>query len=309
MFLSTVLTGPYSSVLPFAFLPPISRFLTERVMKLVERISPKPEWLAVFAGVGACTPGVVVLSLLSFSTYYIPRLSPADFGCYVKIYGPLSVVLLLVARATISLLIRSYRVRQLLALTSGPSERLGRIAAEVGVRALELGGTVPICATVGVFAPRVILSSVTLAAFSDEELRAALLHERAHVIGRHTPLKTVVAFLSECGLWRAHNAVALFGQACEELADEAAAREIGPLVLSSTLVRFARVSWTPPYAEGFANADGLDRRVRHLLQPVSHESQYSGHLAVTAALALTSSLAAYPHFARLIASSLFNCLP
>jgi Zn-dependent protease with chaperone function len=115
--------------------------------------------------------------------------------------------------------------------------------------------------------PRIVVSKGALAQFSDEDLRAALLHERAHIKSGDTRSSALISFLSECGFWRATNALSVYRQACEELADEDAARSVGAVALASVLVRFARKSWNLPFAEAFAEKQGLDRRVRRLLDP------------------------------------------
>jgi Zn-dependent protease with chaperone function len=306
--LSFILTGPYSSVLPFAILPPFSWWIVRRLMQHIERVPFDPSWRMILGGVGACIPGLVTLSLLSFSIHYIPRISPGDFGCYVKIYGPLCIVLTLVARALVLWLMRSYRVRRLLALTTRPSERLLRISSELDVATAELAASVPVCMAVGFTFPRIVVSKGALAQFSDEDLRAALLHERAHVMSGDTRLSALISFLSECGVWRASNALSVHRQACEELADEEAARSVGAIALASVLVRFARRSWNFPFAEAFAEKQGLDRRVRRLLDPPAANPGWN-RLAMPLALVSTASLVAYPRIASAVARSLFNCIP
>ncbi len=307
--LSFILTGPYSSVLPFAIVPLFSAWIVQHLMSRVERISLEPAWRAILGGVGACVPGLVTLCLVNFSTYYIPRISPGDFGCYVKIYGPLCLVLILVARAVTLCLIRGHRISQLKELTTQPSERLVRLSAELRLAVSELATPVPICMTVGFLSPRILVSTGAVAQFSDQDLRAALLHERAHVVNGHTRIRAFISLFSECGLWRATNALNLYAQACEEIADEEAAHEVGPLVLAAVLVRFARVSWNLPFAEAFAKKNGLERRVRRLLEPPVQAVQDWTNMLLLVALCLTLCLAAYPQVARVAARSLFNCTP
>ncbi len=307
-FLSFVFAGPYSSVLPFAVLPPFSSWLIDHVFKRAEQSSLAPTWRAVAGAVGVCVPGLVTLSLVSFSVHYIPRISPEDFGCYVKIYGPLCIVLALLLRAILLLVARSYQVRRLADFTTAPSERLARLAAEIRVPTLEFPANAPVCMTVGFFSPRVIVSTGTLSHFSDEDLRAALLHERVHVAHGHTRLRTFISFFGECSLRRATNAWNAYGQACEELADQAAAKEVGAIALAEVLIRFSRVSWNLPFAEAFAQTKGLDQRVSRLLESRQTPCR-STALILFFALLLTASLMAYPQWACSVAHCLFNCLP
>ncbi len=309
LWVAFVLTGPYSSVLPFAILPPFSWWIVSRLIRRVEQVPFDPAWRVVLGGVGACIPGLVTLSLLSFSIYYMPRIAPGDFGCYVKIYGPLCIVSILVARALIISLIRSYRVWSLLAVTTKPSERLLRISREFGIVTSELPVSVPACMAVGFTVPRIIVSRGALAQFSDDDLRAALLHEGSHLRRGDTRWSTVISFLSECGLWRVTNALSVHKQASEELADEYAAKSVGSVALASLLVRFAQKSWNLPFAEAFAQKKGLDQRVRRLLEPPACARPGLGRLALPFALLLTTSLVAYSEIVRALARSLFNCIP
>ena len=201
--LSFVLAGPYSSVLPFGILPPLSAWVVNGVMKRCEQIPFAPVWRAALGATGAYVPGLVTLSLVSFSVHSIPRISPEGIGCYVKIYGPLCIVLLLAARALVLFLACSCKVHGLRARTTAPSERLARLSAELRMPISELTADVPMCLTAGFLSPRVIVSTGALARFSDEDLRAALLHERAHVANSDTRWRSAVSFFSECSLRRA----------------------------------------------------------------------------------------------------------
>src|SRR5579871_3512536 len=117
-----LLTGPYSSVWPLLALPPIAALLVWAAMKSIGKTLFAPKSQMLVGGVAACLPGLVMLALLDFSIHYIPRISPEDFGCYLKTYGPLSVILVLALRAGILLYLRNGRLSELSRLSREPSE-------------------------------------------------------------------------------------------------------------------------------------------------------------------------------------------
>jgi hypothetical protein len=152
--LSSVLSGPYSSVIPFLFLPVLTWFSVSRVMDRLDRVAYSPGWRAVFGVVAACLPWIITVSLVGFSVHLIPRTSPEDFGCYVKVYGPLVIILGLGMRAAVVCSWKYRNVRHLLRLAVEPSQRLRDVSNELGATAVELGTDVPARIAMGVLRPR-----------------------------------------------------------------------------------------------------------------------------------------------------------
>jgi Zn-dependent protease with chaperone function len=303
-----LLTGPYSTVLPFALLPWACRFLVERVIDRTDpgRLALRPR--AIFTGVAACIPGIVTLSLLSFSAACIFHPVPDDFACHMEMYGPLFIVSGLVLRASALLLRQALRVRRLLASTMPPSEALTRVAHGLGLALAELPTQIPACMVLGVLSPRVVVSTGMLRAFSKEELRAALWHEKSHIDRGDTRYNVLISFLSDCGIWRVQNALRQYQQACEELADQKAAQKVSSVLLAETLIRFVRLSWHPPFAEALAEEHGLQARVRSLLNsPATLPTAARLPLSATL-LFLCALMVCYPTLARHLAALITHCL-
>jgi beta-lactamase regulating signal transducer with metallopeptidase domain len=303
-------TGPYSSVWPLLVLPPSAAMLIWAAMKSIGKTPFAPQSQMWVGGIAACIPGLVTLGLLDFSIHYIPRISPEDFGCYVKIYGPLSIVAVLSARAGILLYLRNRRLSELCRLAVEPSERLGRIARELDIPVSEIPVNTPICMMAGWLHPRVLISTGALESFSDDDLRAALLHERAHLRRGDTRWSVLIYFLSELGAWPVKTALSIYRQGREALADRDAASFLGGPAFAGVLVRFARNSLTLPFAEALAEEDGLEQRVRRLLDASASERLgWISRIVLSLALLAAGALTLYAQWARGVASSLFRCMP
>ena len=307
--LSFLLNGPYSTVLPFALLPLICRFVVEWLVDHASIPTFHLRWRAAFTGFAACMPGIVTLSLLSFSAGCVFHAVPDDFDCHMEMYGPLCIVAVLVFRAAALWTYRALTVRRLLATTNPPSEMLLHIAEGLNIPLAELPTRVPVCMVVGARSPRVVVSTGMLSAFSEEEMRAALWHEKGHIERGDTRYNVLISFFSECGVWPVRNALRQYRQACEELADQRAIQEVNGLVLATTLIRFARNSWHLPFAEALAENVDLEARVRILLDSPGTLPRISRvPWPLTILLLVCGLMVASPMIARRIASLLAHCI-
>ena len=309
LWLSFLFNGPYSTVLPFALLPWISRSLVEWLVDRASIPTLPLRWRAYITGFAACMPGIVTLSLLSFSAGCIFYAVPDDFDCHMEMYGPLCIVAVLVFRAAALWTYRALTVRRLLATTHPPSETLLRIAQGLDIPLTELPTRIPVCMVVGAQSPRVVVSTGMLSAFSEEEMRAALWHEKGHIERGDTRYNVLISFFSECGVWPVRNALRQYRQACEELADQRAIQEVNGLVLATTLIRFARNSWHLPFAEALAENADLEARVRILLDEHGTLPRTSRVLwSLTVLLLVCGLMVSYPMIARRIASLVAHCI-
>jgi Zn-dependent protease with chaperone function len=303
-----LLTGPYSTVLPFALLPWISRFVAERFIHRGDFASLPLRLRAIFSGVAACIPGVVTLSLFFFGAGCLFHAVPDDFDCHMEMYGPLVIVSGIVLRAYALLVCQALRVRHLLASTKPASEALTLVAHGLDVSLVELPTEVPACMVLGVLCPRVVVSTGMLHSFSKEELRAALWHERSHIERGDTRYNLLIAFLSDCGIWRVRNALREYKLACEELADERATHRVSRVVLAETLIRFVRLSWHPPFAEALAEEHSLQARVRSLLNSAAMPSNAARVPLPWTLLSLCGLMVCYPIIARHLGALITHCL-
>ena len=106
-----------------------------------------------------------------------------------------------VTYAVVRTVMRQAEVGRLFALSRPPSERLARAAERLGLRAREIPSSHKDCFVAGVIRPTVFVSTGALDQLSEEELAAALCHERAHVVGQDTLALMVLAFLRDLSPW------------------------------------------------------------------------------------------------------------
>jgi hypothetical protein len=305
--LGAFFAGPYSSVFPLLVVPPIACALVYAAMRCVRNRSLNPKSQMLVGGIAACIPGLVTLALLDFSIHYIPRIKPEEFGCYVKVYGPLSIVLLLSLRSVGLLYLRGRQLAKLYGLAVQPSDRLAQVGRDLGICIYEVPVRTFICMVAGWSRPRVLVSTGTLQSFSNDELHAALLHERAHLRRGDTRWSVIIHFLSNLGVWPVNTALAVYRQGRESLADREAASSVGGPAFASVLVRFAKDAVPIPFAEALVERDSLDQRVRRLLDGSTERLGWISRIAMGLALGSAGILTLYAQWARGVANTLFRC--
>ena len=175
---------------------------------------------------------------------------------------------------------------------------------EISIPAYRIHHAFPVIAVVGVLRPRLFISAQVFESLTDEELSAALAHERAHLDVRDNLKRGLlracrdVLTIVPCGrfLDRA------WAEASEAAADERAARAGSNVALSlaSALVKIARlapagVKPTMPAGSFFiGNAVGsIAWRVRRLTQLAGLEGAFDGHGAVALNLSMWACLGAF----------------
>jgi Zn-dependent protease with chaperone function len=148
----------------------------------------------------------------------------------------------------------------------------------------------------------IVLTSGALAALNDDEIRAVLAHEKAHLRGRHhlvlaaaDAVATTLPFVPSLRRAREEQARLL-----EMLADDAAAQSSGRLAVARALVSLAEVS-VPVATLGASNVTSFARaqRLLHPSVPISFVLRAS--VAVT--LVLLTSVPVLLLFAPLFAAS------
>ncbi len=199
------------------------------------------------------------------------------------IRGDESVSIAVIALAALgALLAGGTLLRAAAALVS--SERLARAwtaappdvrLPAAGLAAWTIDAEFPVVAVVGIRRPRLVVARSVIARCTPAELAAIGAHEAAHLDARDN-LKALWIRAVVDGLTGSRLSAALlqcWQQASEDLADDAAsAGGSCSLDLASALVTVARLSpsrtltaW--PAATCFYRGDGLERRVRRLLDP------------------------------------------
>jgi Zn-dependent protease with chaperone function len=186
-----------------------------------------------------------------------------------------------------------------------PSPRLASIGAELGVPVRELPVARSVCFVSGLRRPCVVVSSGALENLSDDDLRAALLHERAHLRGRDAMRTALISAIGEFGLIPARRALEIYRASRESLADDEAARYVGPTTIAGVLVRFARSAAPIPAAASLAEPDTLERRVRRLISPP--RAARRGEARLTVVLVAAAALSLYPIVAEVIEKAVLHC--
>ena len=234
----------------------------------IMRMKDDHAWQAPLAAAAAALPGAlfVVLAVLTL----ISGLSVACLDVPVSrlLFGLIIFTMTAaLVRAVWLAIVRSMGVRRLIAAATPPSFRLQQIATACGLRAREIADGTRVCALAGVLSPVVLVSTGALAAISDDELRAALHHERAHARRGDLFLAACVAFLVDLLPLPANDLVEIYKTAREFAADRDAAEATDADSLAGALIEFAKGSPLPATATSFAGGSRavVANRLRLLL--------------------------------------------
>ncbi len=251
--------GPASSLWPIAVLPFLSALIGNRAARTLP--PTRADWRV--AAALAAAPGLVMLILLATTVgKSLLHLHPGDAAHFVEHHLIWAVAPLILVPALAKARRRRAELRALTRLAAAPGPRLRAAAVAVGLeRCLELPLRDCECFLLGLRKPIVFVSSGAVARLSDEELRATLLHEKAHAQGGDSALLAILSFLGDLvptnGL-----ALIAFREARERRADCQAVKQSGPVALAGALLAFARPAPFP--AVGIAS-DGGAWRLRAIL--------------------------------------------
>lgn len=275
--------GRPADIWMFAAVPFAVRLLLQWTSKYVQRMEPSSTASVTLAWLAAAMPGFAFLTLSREMIHTVDPRAIGSRACMVHCYGLMSLVVAVIGTAAVGTWRRSRTAAQLLKMAETPSPRLARCAKELGISAVELPTDTPICAVAGILRPRVLLSQGALARLSNEELRAALTHERAHLRRRETLREGVAAFLNQCTIATVPVTLSLYRRSREFAADQEAALEVQPVTLANTLVAFARFH-VAPSAVQLADRATLRDRVALLLDGPGPRGVARGASAAAAAL-------------------------
>jgi len=254
----------------FVAAPIAIRRLLQWAAKWIERMEPAGAARLTLAWLTAAMPGIAFLALAPEMIHTLNPRGMGSLACMAHCYGLSFLLVAVIGTASWRTWRRSRSAAQLLKIARKPSQRLAELAGELGISAGELPSDNPICAVAGILRPRVLLSRGALRLLSDEGLRAALAHERAHVRRRETLREGIAAFLNGCTLMPVPAALSLYVRSREFAADQEAAREVQPFTLANVLVAFARFQLTSQSVVQLAETANLRDRVSLLLNgPVS----------------------------------------
>jgi Zn-dependent protease with chaperone function len=270
----------------------------------VRRADADPAAQSLFAVWAAAMPGTVFLAL---TTYGLA--TAASSACLQTVpgrtlFGALAAVAIGAVVRAAARAIRRMREAASAVSTAFPAQaRLSRIAGSVGITAYELpDDTEPIVMLFGSTEPRAYVSCRALRDLNDDELRAALHHERAHRERGDHRVAPVLYFLTDLLPLPLDDFVVTYRAAREHCADRMALRHARAIDLAAALLRIARPQPAPAHAAALAETALVRDRLNALLRPGCHEplSALSRSVLTFAFAAISAASIAGPAIAALL---------
>lgn len=211
---------------------------------------------------------------------------PAQLGNAVSAFV-LSLTIGWLVATTLKGSLRVYRARRLTAQLLATSRADRRLRAHVTPL------QTPLCLSVGVLRPKIVLSEGLLAQLTPRELSIVMQHETAHNLRRDTAMRLLL-HATTLFMWQSARSRLLFelDVAAEQSCDEAAALATGDrLQVAATILKAERLLQEPaalqPMAVSFGST-GVERRVTALLSDTQPRASTAG--AVLALLVGVASL-------------------
>lgn len=254
------------------------RVLVLRAVKHIETMAPAGSARLRLAWIAAVMPGLAFLTLTPFTIHTFNFRAMGSLACMLHCYGLASLTIAIVGSAVARAWWQTRGMARLMMLATEPSPRLKRFGAQLSIPVRQLQTDLSVFAVAGIWKPKVLVSQGALSRLTDDELRAALLHEKAH-LRRHETLRTALAaFLNDCTPAPAPAAFAAYRKAREFAADREAVREAHPVTLATVLLSFARFEIASRGMVHLAEAKNVKDRVAVLLndgQPIVNTSRSS----------------------------------
>lgn len=291
-----------SSVWPLIVVPIVVYGLSRPILAMIDRMTPGSPWSEHLAFWASIMPGLAFMGLAPFTLKTFDfKMALHSWTCSVHCYG-LAFVFLAVPMRAVVIFYRRYReISRLLALAENPSPCLAALQAELHIPIRELPTNELACFLAGMFHAVVCVSRGASATLSYDELRAALLHERAHWRRRDTLRASIAMFLNECSILPVRDALDQYRRCTEFIADRETLKDACPVTLASVLVAFARFPGNSPAAVNLAGQNVSDRVSLLLgIEPCKHEG-FLDRPYVVALLTAAVSLAFSPYWIQAMA--------
>jgi Zn-dependent protease with chaperone function len=263
--INAMAAGQGMDLLTFVLVPLAAAMLVRTAVYFLGAAVPVSRVQVWFARAAAAMPGIVFLGLgptvfRSAHARPVPMLL-----CILHCYGLFAVFAGVLLSRMFAFGRQFASCQRLLEITEAPSERNAKLATELGIRLRVLPSQFSVCVVTGIWKPVVVISRGTLESLSWEELRAALMHERAHCRGRETCWAAGLWFLSGATFAPVRSAFDAYKRASEFAADGEAIREVCSVTLASALVAVARSRRDRPLLAGLASRENLRERVALLV--------------------------------------------
>ncbi len=259
---------------------------------------------AALAAFAASIPGALFLFLVAYGLA-----TSASSPCLQTVPGRVlfgilaALMLAAIGRTIVQSVGRSRDAARTVVAALPASSRLARLAAQADVSAYHLpDDTQAIVMLYGGRRAAVYVSTKALRDLSDDELLAALHHERAHQAHGDHRIAPVLYFLTDLLPLPVGDLVRTYRRSRELCADGRAAQHVASFDLASALLRMvAPRNAVPAHAAAFAEAAVVYDRLRALLL---HEAPKVSHVrrAIVAAalLGIVAAGVAIPHVASLV---------
>lgn len=251
---------PFRNLWPLFVAPAAASLISDRTARLVPQ-TPAGAWpAAALAAIPGLVGIAVIWQAINIGTVLTWR------GAVIHWLTP-PVAAALVAYAMFRAVQRQREVARLFASARPASGVLACASRQLGLRVREIPNDTRDCFVAGVLRPTVFVSTGALAQLGEEELRAALCHERAHAKAFDTLSLTLLALLRDFAPWGRGVALDAFRAAREAAADRAAAHSAGSINLAAALLILARPGSGVSGAAvlPMARGDSLRRRMQALL--------------------------------------------
>jgi beta-lactamase regulating signal transducer with metallopeptidase domain len=155
----------------------------------------------------------------------------------------------------------------------------------------------PMVALVGVFSPKLMAARSIVAACTPAEIASIVGHERGHLQAGDNIKRWIMASLPDALRWTPihREIIAAWHHAAEDAADDVATGgdAIARAELAALLLKIVRLApqpmWNAAIVSPFVENDGLERRVRRLLQP---DLEAPAPLAIVPVIAVTAIVVA-----------------
>lgn len=258
---------------------------------------------AASAACAACIPGALFLHLVAYGLA-----TSAPSPCLQTVSGKIlfgslaGMMLAAVARAVLQAIRRDRDAAAVVAMALPAPARLAEIAARVNVKAQLLADDErSVVMLYGKSKPAVYVSTKALRDLSDDQLFAALHHERAHQDRSDHRIAPLLYFLTDLLPLPVNEAVTIYRRSREFCADACALGHVAAPDLAAALLQMiAPQGPTPAHAAAFAESAVLHERLRALLLSDQRKPNRCLRLLVAAALsAIVVAGVAVPHLAAL----------
>jgi len=264
-FVTVALAGHASSLWPMIVAPIAAAMVLRPALCLIETMPPGSPRQRQMAFLASIIPGVLFSCCATSASRLMPFSAMHSASCFVHCAILGGVFAFVPVRSLIRIGRQAAQLRLLMRFRQSPSPPLERAAAALHMRSWELPVDEPFCCVAGVFTPRVLVSTGAVKLLSEDELRAALLHERAHLRTRETLWLAIAAFLNQSSLVGSPRALSVFRHSGDYWADREAVQHTDPAILASALLRFSRFEQVAnPLISHLAAGGSCERRTGFL---------------------------------------------